>query len=142
MTHACQPISRRSKPHTVEHSLRRWCQQGGGKRVGRSRRSLAYRQTIGSADRERRQFVASCMGQDPDDADFDCDDAQQRLVDTSEVEEKTGKNGFEPEGEEYPCQLMHTRTNKTKERAAIDKNTRQPIIETYRVANDFFAPVS
>jgi hypothetical protein len=93
------------------------------------------------ADRERRQFVASAMGQDPDDADFDCDVAQQTLVDTSEVDEKTGKNGFEPgEGEEYPCQFMHTRTNKTKERAAIKDG--QPIIEKYKVANDFFAPLS
>lgn len=86
------------------------------------------------SDRDRRAFIAACMGQRADDPAFDADAAQQVLLDQAE------KNGFAagPDGV-YPCQIFHTRTSKSKEKAAIKEG--KPVIETVLYANDFFNPV-
>jgi hypothetical protein len=87
------------------------------------------------SDRDRFAFIAACMGESPDNPEFDEKAAEQKLVDTSET------NGFAPEEDgTFPCQIFHTRTSKTKERAAIKDG--KPIIEQYLVAQDYFAPVA
>lgn len=81
------------------------------------------------SDRDRRSFIAACMGEHTEDDAFDADAAQQTLLDTAE------SNGFADES----CVIFHTRTSKSKEKAAIKDG--KPVIETVLYANDLFAPV-
>jgi hypothetical protein len=95
------------------------------------------------SDRDRLAFIAACFEETSDEfTDGLTEEEQkekalkmeQKLIDSSE------KNEFD-KGEDgaYPCVIFHTRTSKEKERAII--KDRQPAIEKYLVANDYFSPV-
>lgn len=87
------------------------------------------------SDRDRFSFIAACMGESPDNEDFDEVEAEQKLVDTSEA------NGFAPdEHGVYECIIYHTRHSKEKEKAVIKDG--KPAIEKYLVAQDYFSPVT
>lgn len=93
-------------------------------KVGRTGEQQDY------SDRDRLGFVAACVGQKQDDADFDADAAQQTLVDLDE------SGGFDSE----ECEIFHTRTSKIKEKAT--KKGGVAVLEEVAYANDYFAPVT
>jgi hypothetical protein len=96
------------------------------------------------SDRERFAFVAACFRESADqfseglteeEAKEKALEKEQELLNCSE------SNGFAQEADgTFPCRIYHTRTSKTKERAAIKEG--KPVIETYLVANDYFSPIS
>lgn len=91
------------------------------------------------ADKERRQFIAACMGAEWIDEKFDCNAAQQDLLDMSDV----GSDGYSelnPAGDP-PCRIVHIRETGSKERAVIDPETRKPVLEKYNFAKNLFEPV-
>jgi hypothetical protein len=81
-------------------------------------------------DRDRLAFIAACVGQKPDDPDFDGDAAQQMLVDQDEA------GGFETE----ECVIFHTRTTRSKDKAEIKDG--KPVLVTKTYPSDYFAEVS
>jgi len=81
-------------------------------------------------ERERRGFIAACMGEQSDDPAFDADKAQQTLVDLDE------SNGFDKED----CIIFHTRTSKNKDKAVLKNGVAS--VETKTYANDYFNPIT
>lgn len=70
------------------------------------------------ADATRAQFFAACLGENSDDREYDCDKAQQTVVDMDEA-------GDLESGE---CVIMHKAVSKTK--AGFDPKTGAPITKT------------
>ena len=95
------------------------------------------------ADRERFAFVAACFRETSDQFSegLTLEQAKEKALEKEqELLNISEQNGFAKEGDEHPCRIYHTRTSKTKERAAIKEG--KPVIETYLVANDYFSPIS
>jgi hypothetical protein len=81
-------------------------------------------------DASRAQFVAAAMGESSDDPAFDCDRAQQELLDADEKSELTLEGGPE---------IFHTTTSKTKDKAVLENGVAKVTQKTH--VNHFFAPV-
>lgn len=81
------------------------------------------------SDRDRRAFLAACMGENADASDFDADKANQTMLDSDEKGSLAG-------GE---CVIFHTRTSKKKEAAVLKNGVATKEERIY--ANDYFNPV-
>lgn len=82
------------------------------------------------SDRDRRSFLAACMGESADDGAFDADKANQTMLDADE--KATLGNG--------ECVIFHTRTSKKKQKAVLKNGV--AAVEDVVYANDYFNPVT
>jgi hypothetical protein len=80
-------------------------------------------------DASRAQFVAAALGDSSDRPDFDCDKAEDQLMEADEKGELKGED----------CKVYHTTTSKTKQKAVLENGVAKTVGKVH--VNHFFNPV-